>query len=209
MVYTRVPVFLYAADPISQAGLCAELRSRPEVLLVEENESTSAKVCIVALENWDETSVKILKTAQSRGSESLILVINSLNDTDLLSAVEAGVSALVWRSEATASHLAHTVIQVASGHGALPPEVLGRLLKKVSRLQQNVLSPMGINLAGLSSREADVLSLMAQGHNTHEIAQQLCYSERTVTNILHDVTSRFQLKNRTHAVAYAMREGLI
>jgi DNA-binding NarL/FixJ family response regulator len=68
---------------------------------------------------------------------------------------------------------------------------------------------MGINLTGLSSREADVLTLMAQGQNTHEIANQLCYSERTVTNILHDVTSRFQLKNRTHAVAYAMREGLI
>lgn len=208
-MYTRVPVFLYAADPISQAGLSAELRSRPEVRLVDEEEIATAKVCVVALEHWDDSSFKTLKTMQARGCETLILVINSLNDTDLLSAVEAGVSALVWRSEATAPQLAHVITQAASGHGALPPEVLGRLLKKVSRLQQNVLSPMGINLTGLSSREADVLTLMAQGQNTHEIANQLCYSERTVTNILHDVTSRFQLKNRTHAVAYAMREGLI
>ena len=37
----------------------------------------------------------------------------------------------------------------------------------------------------------------------------MSYSERTVKNILHDLTTRLQLKNRTHAVAYAMREGLI
>ena len=42
-----------------------------------------------------------------------------------------------------------------------------------------------------------------------EIAEKLCYSQRTVKSILHDVTSRVQLKNRSHAVAYAMREGLI
>ncbi|UJW36801.1 LuxR C-terminal-related transcriptional regulator [Saccharothrix sp. AJ9571] len=42
-----------------------------------------------------------------------------------------------------------------------------------------------------------------------EIAAQLCYSERTIKNTVHDVVSRFQLRNRTHAVAFAMREGMI
>ena len=42
-----------------------------------------------------------------------------------------------------------------------------------------------------------------------EIARELCYSQRTVKNILHDVTTRLQLRNRSHAVAYAVREGLI
>ena len=68
---------------------------------------------------------------------------------------------------------------------------------------------MGIDLTGLSSRKADVLRLMSQGKNTGEIALQLSYSDRTVTNILHDVTTRFHLRNRTHAVAFALREGLI
>jgi DNA-binding NarL/FixJ family response regulator len=54
-----------------------------------------------------------------------------------------------------------------------------------------------------------VLRLVAEGHDTSEIADQLCYSERTVKNVLHDITTRLQLRNRTHAVAYAVREGLI
>ena len=42
-----------------------------------------------------------------------------------------------------------------------------------------------------------------------EVGRQLFYSERTVKNIVHDVTSRLDLRNRTHAVAYAIRQGLI
>jgi DNA-binding NarL/FixJ family response regulator len=51
--------------------------------------------------------------------------------------------------------------------------------------------------------------MIAQGMEVREIAQQLSYSERTIKNTLHDVVSRFQLRNRTHAVAFAMREGMI
>jgi len=51
--------------------------------------------------------------------------------------------------------------------------------------------------------------LVAEGLDTAEIAHKLCYSERTVKNALHDVTSRLQLRNRSHAVAYALKQGLI
>jgi DNA-binding NarL/FixJ family response regulator len=61
----------------------------------------------------------------------------------------------------------------------------------------------------LNPREVRVLRLVADGRPTYDIARELSYSERTVKNILHDVTNRLQLRNRAHAVAYALREGLI
>ena len=84
-----------------------------------------------------------------------------------------------------------------------------RLLEQVQRLQRQVLAPRGLTLTGLSKRETDVLRLLADGHDTADIARTLCWSERTVKNIVHDVTTRLQLRNRAHAVAYAVREGLI
>ena len=48
-----------------------------------------------------------------------------------------------------------------------------------------------------------------EGLDTSEIAVSLSYSERTIKNVLHEVTSRLQLRNRSHAVAYALRNGLI
>ena len=51
--------------------------------------------------------------------------------------------------------------------------------------------------------------LVADGFDTAQIAAKLSYSQRTVKNVLHDVTSRLHLNNRSHAVAYALRQGLI
>ena len=64
-------------------------------------------------------------------------------------------------------------------------------------------------IATLSAREIDVLRLAADGFDTDEIARKLCYSRRTVANIVHSVIIRLNLNNRTHAVAYAIRVGLI
>ena len=97
----------------------------------------------------------------------------------------------------------------AAGDGTIPPDLLGRLLSQLRDLQSNVLSPRGLTLAGLAEREIEVLKLVAEGLDTGEIAEKLCYSERTVKNVLHHLTTRLQLRNRSHAVAYAMRNGLI
>jgi DNA-binding NarL/FixJ family response regulator len=91
----------------------------------------------------------------------------------------------------------------------VPPDLLGRLLAQVGRLQRQVLAPRGLNFAGLTEREVAVLRLVAEGHGTSEIARRLSYSERTIKNVLHDVTSRLNLRNRSQAVAYALREGMI
>ena len=61
----------------------------------------------------------------------------------------------------------------------------------------------------LTDREVDVLRLLSEGWDTAEIASKLAYSERTVKNVIHDITARLQLRNRSHAVAYAVRQGLI
>ena len=99
--------------------------------------------------------------------------------------------------------------KAAAGAGEVPADLLGRLLEQVGRLQRQVLSPRGLTFAGLTPRETEVVRLVADGLDTSEIALRMSYSERTVKNVLHDLTTRLQLRNRTHAVAYAVREGLI
>jgi DNA-binding NarL/FixJ family response regulator len=111
--------------------------------------------------------------------------------------------------DATPDTLVRTIVRVAAGDGEVPADLLGRLLDQLGRLQRQVLSPRGMTFAGLTPREREVLRLVADGHDTAEIASRMCYSERTVKNVLHDLTTRLQLRNRTHAVAYAVREGLI
>ena len=108
-----------------------------------------------------------------------------------------------------ADRLVTVVTAAKRGEGTLPPDLLGRLLEQVGQLQRQVLHPRGIAFNGLSHREIEIFRLVADGDETDEIARKLCYSQRTIKNSLHDVTSRLQLRNCSHAVAYALRQGLI
>jgi DNA-binding NarL/FixJ family response regulator len=203
----RVPICVCAHDPVSHAGVVSQLRQRPEVEIVDRDDDR-ARVAVVAADAVDEDTLGLLRGIQ-RGGCPIVLVVTAVDDAGLAAAVEAGVAGLVRRVEATPERLAHAVGAVARGEGTVPPDLLGRLLAQVGRVQRQFLQPRGLNLTGLSTREADILRLVADGLDTNEIATSLSYSERTVKNVLHDVTSRLQLRNRSHAVAYALKQGMI
>lgn len=208
-VSDRIPTFVYAADPVSQAGIASQLRSRPEVFVVDEADLDNAVVAVLVADEVTEEATRATRAIQRNGCPRVILVVTRLDDNGLLAAVEAGACGLVRRAEATPERLATAVRAAAAGDGTVPPDLLGRLLQQVGQLQRQVLSPRGLSLRGLSDREVEVLRLVADGLDTSDIANQLCYSERTVKNVIHDITSRLQLRNRSHAVAYAVRQGLI
>ena len=204
-----VATYVYASDPILQAGVSAQLRMRPEIRVVDAADLDHAQVAVVVADLLDDEVLRVLRAVQRGSVPRTVLVARVIDDQALVAAAEAGVAGLLRRSEATPESLVRAVVRVAAGEGEVPVDLLGRLLGQVGRLQRQVLAPRGLAFSGLSDREAQVLRMVADGHDTAEIAVRLCYSQRTVKNILHDLTTRFQLRNRSHAVAYAVREGLI
>lgn len=205
----RIKVTFRTTDPLTQAGTAAALRGRPEIRLVDRGAEDEDTVAIVITDRLDINGRDLLRTVKAQGLSRIVLVLSEIDDNDLLAAVELGVRAVTRRAEASPEGLVELVRRAATGDAALPPDLLGRLLTQVSRLQRHVLEPKGLDVFGMSEREKQVLRLVSQGFETREIAERMCYSQRTVKTILHDVTNRFQLRNRSHAVAYAIREGLI
>ncbi|GAA3478694.1 response regulator transcription factor [Streptomyces sp. NPDC002596] len=206
----RTTVALRAQDPISQAGVASQLRARPEVSMTEWGaEDLPPQVTVVVVDAVDEEVLRMLRNIQRTSTSRTVLVTTDIDEQKLVSAAECGVAGVVRRSEATPEHLVHVIGTVARGEGHLPSDLLGRLLQEVGRLQGQVLGPRGLHFTGLAAREVDVLRLVAEGYDTADIATKLAYSERTIKNVLHSVMTRLQLRNRSHAVAYAMRQGLI
>ncbi len=202
-----ISIYIHGHDPISQAGVVAQLRMRPEIRMVQH--ADQADVAVVITDQVDATTARELRAMRKDRRPRLMLVSTTIDDAALVVAAEAGVAGLVRREDASADKLVCTIRRVASGDGEVPADMLGRLLEQVGRLQRQVLAPRGLTFAGLTPREKEVLQLVADGLDTSEIALRMCYSERTVKNVLHNLTTRLQLRNRTHAVAYAVREGLI
>ena len=180
-----ISVTVHAHDPVSSAGVASQLRSRVEVSLQDDGAVPADGVALVVVDDVDDEAVRTVKAIRQGGCDRVVVVATRLDDKGLLSAVEAGACALMRRSDALPDKLVQTVSRAAAGDGTVPPDLLGRLLEQIGLLQRQVLAPRGLTFSGLSEREIEVLRLIAEGLDTTEVAGRLCYSERTVKNVLH------------------------
>jgi DNA-binding NarL/FixJ family response regulator len=144
----------------------------------------------------------MVRTARS----SVVLLATMVDADGLRKAVEAGVGGVLRRREASTPHLVSAIRAVSSGVTTMPPDLLGNLFEQLRGRESVAVEE---NRQVLSSREVAVLRMLADGNETAEIAKALTYSVRTVTDIVSNVVRRLRLRNRAHAVAFALKEGLI
>lgn len=205
----RVTVAVYAADPVLRVGVVQQLRQRPEADLLDDADAERAQVSLVVVDDVDDDVASLLQRLRHNTSTRTGLVVGTLGSGALQRVIECGVVAVLRRGEADQDRLVHLVLAIANGEGVLPGDLLGKLLSHVGSLQRSALDPRGLSLSTLTTREADMLRLVSEGMDTAEIARKTAFSERTVKNVLHEIITRLQLRNRAHAVGYALRNGLI
>jgi len=143
---------------------------------------------------------------EATGANVLVCTSDCSHDA-VLAAMQGGAIGILRKDTLTMDGLAAAVQAAASGAGVVTPELLGTLVRSVTADGNG--NGRAHPPAKLTDREQQVLSLIAAGHPTREVAQQLCYSERTVKNVLHDVVTKLNARSRSQAVAFAVREGLI
>ena len=143
-------------------------------------------------------------------TDARVLICSSRCDEhEVLAATQAGAVGYLCKDTLSPDALVAGVRAAANGAGVMAPEVLGSLLRGISRVSREVLEPRGLTLSRLTAREQEVLRLVAEGHPTREVARRLCYSERTIKNVIHDVVTKLNARTRSQAVAEAVRAGLI
>jgi len=209
LLTARIPVYVVATDPLLREGIISKLRSHHSVEVVAEPGPSADGVALVVTDQMDEETTRVICSLKNRGVERIVLIVTRIDDIGLLTALGAGARSVLRRKEATSENMMDTIRAALAGDGALPPELVGRLLDQLAVLQRQVLNPRRLDFAVLTEREMKVLKLLAEGLDTAEVGRRLFYSERTVKNIVHHVTSRHNLRNRTQAVAYALRQGWI
>jgi DNA-binding NarL/FixJ family response regulator len=123
-------------------------------------------------------------------------------------ATDAGeVTAVVVLRDASPSRVVSCVRAATRDGASISPELLHQMLPAVE--ERDTQGSQGPHATQLSDREYDVLRMLADGESTRGIAERLSYSERTVKNIVRDLLSKLDCRTRAHAVALAVRQGVI
>jgi DNA-binding NarL/FixJ family response regulator len=132
----------------------------------------------------------------------ILMLTISKNDDDLFGAILAGADGYLLKN-ATPEELNKAIVQVHEGMAVLSPDVTRKVM---SAVKANPAYPPG---TGLSSREMDVLHLLARGKTTAQIAAELFISENTVKTHVRHIMEKLEASNRAEAVSKAMQLGLI
>jgi DNA-binding NarL/FixJ family response regulator len=212
-----VRIVIVDIHAIYRSGLVASLQRVPEVeAILEVGTAHDAwqlpelRDCDVVIVDHDfDTSTQFIRGVCEATHAAVVVCSSRVDDDEVLAAVQAGAIGILDKRTLDPDALTTCVRAAASGAGVMAPQLLGTLMRSLSRVSRDVLEPRGVSLTRLNTREQDVLRLVAQGLATREVAKELCYSERTIKNVLHDVATKLNVRTRSQAVALAVRDGLI
>ena len=207
---------LFVLDPhtIYRRGLVACLEPMPEVTAVAHAGSVRAawehpglfEADLVLLDPAVDGGGDFIGAIREATGARVIVCSSDCGEDSVLGAIRAGAVGYLRKETLTTDGLSAAVRAAANGTGVMTQELLASLLNGGGAA---AAAPDRPAVSRLTDREQQVLSLIAAGHPTREVAQQLCYSERTVKNVLHDVVTKLNARSRSQAVAFAVREGLI
>jgi len=131
-----------------------------------------------------------------------IIALTVYEDEQVVEAVRAGVSAYVLKDVDTVE-LTSTIFKVREGNVLIHPRVAGKVTRELSREERKK------NYAKLTKREKDVLDLLVKGYSNKEMADVMCISEKTVKNHFTSIFRKLEVKDRTQAAIFALKNGVV
>jgi len=213
-----IRVLICDDQPLVRAGFRTILGSKGDIEVVGEAENGADAVTLAERRRPDVIlmdirmpvldGVEATRRLVAAGTSARILVLTTFDlDEYVHAAIRAGASGFLLK-DVTPAKLLEAIRIVAGGDALLAPSVTRRLLERFA-----TTLPPGEDssdaLAELTSRETEVLRLLAGGMSNAEIASELVVSEATVKTHISSVLRKLGLRDRVQAVIVAYESGLV
>ena len=185
----RVEIIGQATDGADVIKRAAALK--PDVVLMD-----------IKMPNVD--GIEATRTIASEHPEIKVLVLTTFDaDSYVLQALRAGASGYVLK-DSQPSAIISSILAVMSGERVMASAVANRVLDMVT----GTTTPKEF-YDGLTAREVEIIKLLAIGQANKQIAYKLHISEKTVRNHVSHMYEKLHIYDRSQAVLYAVRKGLV
>ena len=203
---TAISILSVDDHPVFREGLSTIIGSQSDLLLVAQASNAVEAIAEFRRHRPDITLMD-LRLPGTNGTDALIairgeysqariiMLTTSDSDGEIQRALRAGASAYILKSMPKDKLLA-VIRSVHSGRRHVPPEVAARLAEHLDQ-------------EDLTGRELEVLRLIQDGYRNKQIADQLSIAETTVNFHIKNLVCKLGANDRTHAVAIALRRGLL
>ena len=172
-------------------ALAAVRSKKPDVLVLDINMPKGNGLWVLKSVHTEKLKTRV------------VLLTATLDDDEVLEAMQSGVSGLVLK-EAAAVNLVDTVRRVQRGERALEPMLVSRALERLSQREEAKKL-----VEVLSKRETEIVKMVAAGLRNKEIAMKLNIGEGTVKTHLHTIYEKLGVHGRVELAMYALERGII
>jgi len=184
----RIEVVGQAEDGLAALNVVAKLK--PDVVLMD-----------LKMPNLD--GIEATRRMLASNPETKVLILTSFDaDTSIIQALKAGAAGYVLK-DSQADGIVSSILAVMSGERVMASAVAQRVLDMLT----GTTTPKEF-YDGLTTREVEILKLLASGMANKQIAYKLGISEKTVRNHVSNMYEKLQIFDRAQAVLYAVRKGL-
>lgn len=137
---------------------------------------------------------------------AVIMLTMYRQEQQLLQAIKNGARGYLLKS-VSAREVAQAIRAVYQGGTSIEPDLTGTLVSEFRRLA--AATPASHDITALTEKEVEIIRYLAAGMSNKEIGGKLSYSEKTVKNYLSIIFQKLNIRDRTQAAIYALRQGLI
>ncbi len=205
----QIRILISDDHPVVRTGLRGMINGEPDFEVVGEAENGKEavamtgelrpQVVLMDLRMPEMDGVTAIGHIKAEHPEVQVLVLTTYeSDADILRAIEMGATGYLLK-DTPREELFEAIRLVARGESPLDPGVAARLMQRMR----------GPSEEGLSTREIEVLELVARGTSNKEIAKQLWVSETTVKSHMLHIFDKLSVTDRTAAVTAALKRGII
>ncbi len=211
----RITIAIADDHALVRQGIRTFLEAHSDLSIVGEAESGEAIVRIVTefvpdivlmdLVMGGIGGVEATRQVKRVSPHTQVIVLTSFDDDEyIFPALRAGVLSYILK-DVGINDLAETIRKAAKGESVLHPRVAARVMQEVQRERRDVPNLF----TELSTRELEVLRLIADGLSNAAIAKKLVISEKTVKVHVSNILSKLHRLDRTQAAVFAWQQGLV
>lgn len=194
-------------------GVSSFLSTQPDIEVIAEAEN-GKKAVKQALELRPDIILMDLVMDEMDGIEAtrrimdewpqakILIVTSFIDDEKVYPALEAGATSYILKTS-KASVIANAIRDTYKGESVFEPEVTNKVLSKMRKKPEILLHD------SLTTREMEILLLIAQGKTNQEIADELFIALKTTKVHVSNILSKLEIHDRTQAAIYAFKHELV